>query len=509
MFRAGAAATVLEPPLGLPMVGFVRQPRAALGRGLPLEVTAVVLERGPARAVLCGVDLAGIGGEEAAELVDRVAAATGAPPAGVVLNWSHTHLAPPGGRLGGALYGEPEPSLALEIERYAEVVRTTIVAACAAAASRLEEARPVWGQADVDEAVNRRERTPDGSNGGTILGWNPEGLVDREVTTLQLRRPDESVLATVVGFGCHPVTTGYDMDVYSADFPGPLRRVVRAVTGGECVFLQGAAGNVLPRVAFTNDEREAERMGTRIAVAALESVAGRWSTPVELDVLAEGSVTRIAAYRRRAVATDAAALGSVSRLVTIPLRPPPTLDDVRQQRAGYENELAAARLADDPGAMQGRLVPRAWGLTVEAGLVAGTTPTAVTTPMHAIRIGDGAIVTCAGEAFSEFGLAVKERAPGRPTFLAGTTNGYAGYWPTAAEYPFGGYEAGYGYKTAGLPSLYDPEVETICVSSAVRLAEELFPGAEPWDATAGWGASGRTPRLPPPPALQHPSNRTG
>ena len=71
---------------------------------------------------------------------------------------------------------------------------------------------------------------------------------------LQVRRPDESALATVVGFGCHPVTTGYDMDVYSADFPGPMRDVVRAVSGGECIFFQGAGGNVLPKFAFTDSE---------------------------------------------------------------------------------------------------------------------------------------------------------------------------------------------------------------------------------------------------------------
>ena len=39
-FRAGAARLSLEPPLGLPMVGFVRQPWRGRAYGLPLEVTA-------------------------------------------------------------------------------------------------------------------------------------------------------------------------------------------------------------------------------------------------------------------------------------------------------------------------------------------------------------------------------------------------------------------------------------------------------------------------------------
>ena len=36
---------------------------------------------------------------------------------------------------------------------------------------------------------------------------------------------------------------------------------MRANGGGECVFLQGAAGNVLPRVAFTAEEDEARASG--------------------------------------------------------------------------------------------------------------------------------------------------------------------------------------------------------------------------------------------------------
>ena len=74
---------------------------------------------------------------------------------------------------------------------------------------------------------------------------------------------------------------GYDMDVYSADFPGPMRDVVRAVTGGECIFFQGAAGNVLPKFAFTDTEEEARRMGTRLGLAALEAVADRYSRAVD------------------------------------------------------------------------------------------------------------------------------------------------------------------------------------------------------------------------------------
>jgi pimeloyl-ACP methyl ester carboxylesterase len=198
----------------------------------------------------------------------------------------------------------------------------------------------VWGVGYAELAVNRRERAEDGTT--TILGWNPDNLVDDQVTALQLRRPDESVVGTVVSFGCHPVTTGFDMLVYSADFPGPMRDVVRRFTGGECVFLQGAGGNVLPKVAFTNDEREAELMGSRIGLEALHSLAGRFARPHRMVWKQEGSVMPISAYRREAQADEPPALAATMEHVRFPLLPHPTLDEVRAVRDEWGPRVAEA-----------------------------------------------------------------------------------------------------------------------------------------------------------------------
>ena len=127
-----------------------------------------------------------------------------------------------GGAWGGECAGPPDPERDARIRRFADAVQDKIVSVCRLACERLEPARPVWGVGHADLAVNRRERTADGT---TILGWNPDELVDNQVTSVQFRRADESVVATAVGYGCHPVTTGYDMYVYSADFPGPMREL--------------------------------------------------------------------------------------------------------------------------------------------------------------------------------------------------------------------------------------------------------------------------------------------
>jgi hypothetical protein len=485
----------LEPPLGLPMFGFVRQKFPALGYGFPLEVGAIALERDGTRVVLCGVDIVGIVEPELGALLDRVAAATGAAREGILLNWSHTHLAPTGGRLHGASFGEVSADAQYAIDSFARVVQDKIVTVAQLAFEQLEPARVVWGQRSVDVAVNRRERRGGDPANGTILGWNPDELVDQEVTTLQLRRPDESVISTLVCYGCHPVTTGYDMYTYSADFPGPLRDTVRSVTRGECVFFQGSGGNVLPRFAFTDNEAEALRMGNQLALSALDSVADRLATPVEVVRLTDGSVTPISTYRRSQLHVDEPVLIAASEIVTIPLLPHPSLDVVSALRREYEQTYLDAQSGDDLGQVKVAYFRVDWARRIEEQLRAGTAPTEVTGPVHAVRIGDGVIVTGPGETFTEYGVAVKERSPGRPTIYAGYTNGLIGYFSTAAEYEFGGYESGYAYMSVGLPSLFDPRVEEILVSSGVRLAETLFPDHEPWDSGRGRSAHGRPPQL--------------
>jgi hypothetical protein len=264
---------------------------------------------------------------------------------------------------------------------------------------------------------------------------------------------------------------------------------------------------VLPRFAFTDDEVEADRMGTRIAIAALESVADRLATPVELVRVDEGSVTPISKYRRRQLPVDEPQLAAATETVTIPLMPLPPLDDITAQREQYDRELDEARVSGDAGRVKVAYYHAAWARRIEGQLRDGTAPTEVTGPVHAVRIGDGVIVTGPGETFSEYGIAVKERSPGTPTLYAGYTNELLGYLPTANEYQFGGYEAGYGYKSVGLPSLFDPSVEEILVSTGVRLAERLYPEAEPWNAEGGWTARGDDrPRLETPP-FEHPSRR--
>ncbi len=504
VFRAGAAACVVDPPLGLPMAGVVRREGPATSRLGPLEVTAAAFSCGATRVILCGVDTVGIQAPEADELRARVALATGANPAGILLNWNHTHHAPPGGRSASGMLGERDPIPSREVLAYIDYLHARIVEACRLASQRLEPARIRWGLGRLDAAINRRQRDPDGKV--RRIGWNPDGLVDPSVPVLQALRPDDSAIATVVSYGCHTVTTGIEYLGYSPDYPGPLRDYIRQATGGECVFLQGAGGNIMPRIAFEGTDGAMRRLGVRLGVEATHAIADRPAWAGRLKEIAFGSGTGLALFRWERLEEPAPKLAACEEEVEFPLLPLPTLEEIAALIKKSEHEIDEAA---KKGATEGELrVLRFhgvnWARRIEQELRSGHPRTSVRGSIHAVRIGDGAIVTGPGEVFTEIGMAVKERSPADVTLYAGYTNGVVSYLPTAAEYPLGGYETVYANKPFGLPSQVAPDCERILVETGVRLVRSLFPErASP--AVPGWLATGRLPEAPMPERIERPA----
>jgi neutral ceramidase len=499
-FRAGAASLAIVPPLGLPMIGFFRQPSGGTGYGWPLELTALVLDDGATRTVLCGVDAAIITAPEIDVLRARISDATSTPLEGVLVNTQHTHLSPIACAGNRHLVGDLDAETERQAATYIAGLADKIVSVCRLALERLEPASVAWALAEVDEVVNRRERLPDGR---TVLGWNPGNLADRQLGAMQARRPDGSAICTLVTFGCHPVTTGYDMTIYSSDYPGPLRALVRQVSGGECVFFQASGGNMMPKVAFTNDEREAERLGRRLALEALRALEGRPSVARDVVTKPEASMVPIIAYRVRELATDAPALAIAERRVRVDFCEVAPLEQIVAERADYDAALERARASGDVGAVRVGLVGAHWARITEEAIRAGTLPAHADLPVNAVRIGEGLLVTAPGETFAELGMAVKERSPAVPTIFCGYTNGMVGYIPSEDEYRFGGHEPVLGNRAAGAPAVVAPSTDGVLVRAAVRMAEELFPGSEPWVEKRGWRASGTLPHLPPD-ELQHP-----
>ncbi|PYV07898.1 MAG: hypothetical protein DMG23_14975, partial [Acidobacteria bacterium] len=139
-----------------------------------------------------------------------------------------------------------------------------IAGGIAETAKRVEPVRlgAGWGQVDIGH--DRRFVQADGSV--RMLWRNATRAVTYPVdTTVGVLRVDierGEPLAILVNYACHPVVFTADNDLYSADYPGAMRRYVEKNFGGSvtCFFLQGAAGNINPYFDKTYLEEDSPEM---------------------------------------------------------------------------------------------------------------------------------------------------------------------------------------------------------------------------------------------------------
>jgi len=473
--RIGAARVDITPPLPVDVLGFVRRDVAPRSVADPLLATGIVVDDGDTTIAIITADLANLAPGFADQVRARVADAISVDPANVLLNSSHTHAAPwPGAalKLGGETDGWTERELG-----YWASIADAFASVAVQAAESAREARISGAVGHAPGlAVNRRERTADGR---TILGWNPDGFVDDSVPTLRIDDLDGEPIATLVGFGCHPVVVGPDVHAVGSDFVGPLRRRLESLRGGVAVFLQGAAGNVLPQEAFFDRSGPEVVMGDRLGFEAAHAVVDAEPRAMHIDRLDFGSVTPINLYRRSpANEQPTQSLAVTRRILRLPLLEAPPTEELEAELQERLADLEAQRAAGVGRATTNPLAYHInWLQWMLEQAARGTPVTSVEGEVWAARIGDCAVVGTPGELFGEIGAAVRAASPAGTTIFAGYCGGVLGYVATPEEYPYGGYEPAVSHRGYGHPAPFAPEVAGILRDASLELLAELFPAS--------------------------------
>lgn len=257
--RAGAASADITPPLGGLMYGYgARGTNVSEGVHDPLYAKAVVLESDGARLAIVTLDL----GTFTTEYTDNVRAIvkrkTGIT--NVLCVASHSHSTP---GLQSDFPSKREP--------YFRDAEAKIAEAIVAASERLKPARLAVGWGRAEEGHNRRKVMPDGT---VEMFWQnrervPTEPVDYSLGVIRVEATDGTTIATLVNFQCHPVVLGPENLLISADWVGYLKGFVEDELGGECLYLQGAAGDINPYWDKTPPSEgafeQAEKMGRTIA----------------------------------------------------------------------------------------------------------------------------------------------------------------------------------------------------------------------------------------------------
>ena len=471
--RAGAAVVSIEPPLPSDPQGFVRRAFAVRDAIDSCEVRACVIESGDHRLAVLAADVTNLDTYFADRVRKAIVAATGIPYENILLNSSHTHAGLWPRKEGEKLHGEFAEVTDAE-HAYFEKIPYDYASACVKALSRMKPARISGGTGVAPGlAVNRRER--DGK-GGTILGWNKENFIDEEVPTIRIDAHDGSAIATLIGFGCHPVVLGGEVAFAGSDFLGPLRNQVELLRGGTCIFFQGAAGNILPLEAFFDSPGPEIAFGHRLALEAVHAVVDNDPREIEIEHIAYGSVTPISLYRKRAKNPQGSQpLASARKVLQLPLNPSLTVADMERELAERSADYAAKEKAGEGRQVLNPIRYHISWLTEMLKMAAlAPLPEEIEGEIWVARLGDCAIVGTPGELFTEIGAEVRKRSPFTTTLFAGYCQGVLGYVSTPEEYQWGGYEPTVAQRGYGHPAPFAPEASRILIEESVALLNQLF-----------------------------------
>ena len=468
---AGAASVSINPPLPSDPQGYIRRAKAVRRYSDTLEIRALALRSDEASVIIVTADVVDLDQTFSDEIRSQISQATGVRVENILLNSSHSHAAlwP---KATGKLHGEFVEHTPAELAYFASIPFDYATAASLAVAA-LEPARISGGTGKAPGlAVNRRERTSDGR---TILGWNREAFIDEEVPTIRIDALNGKAIATIVGFGCHPVCVGPEVEESSTDFVGPLRRTVEAIRGGLCLFLQGAAGNILPLQAFCDFTGPEVAMGSRLGLEAAHCVADQDPIAREIKKVAYGSVTPISLYRRTTIDPQPKQLlASLRTIVSLPLLTAPSGKELTTELDQRRTEFKTKEMEGAPRAVLNPIrYHLRWLETMLERLARGPLPTSLPGEIWAVRIGAVAIVATPGEIFSEIGYDVRRQSPFKTTIFAGYSQAVLGYVATAAEYPHGGYEPSVSHRGYWHPAPFSPDVGSIITTECLRLLREL------------------------------------
>jgi len=425
-FRAGAATSVITPPLGRPIVGNFIAPLSTNVHD-ELHARCLVLDDGKTKLALVALDLLGTEAGMCAETRSLIEKQVGIPSANVLISAVHTHSA---SSVGGKAPAPAEP----EYENYRAFVVQRIVDGVRCAANRLRPAQLACLTTQAPEHVfNRRwfvkpsAARPNPFGGIDQVQTNPRqgsqdlikpaGPTDPTVTILVVREPDGRPIAVYSTYSLHYVGGVPKGDV-SADYYGVYCDRLERLLGGHeqdpplVVLMANASSGDVNNLNFLHP-RPPQKPYEQIHFVAHDLTAKVQAALAKAEY--QDRVTLAARFRERTIA-----------------RPLPTAEQIA---------WAKQRLTK-PGPKPDQ-VDLSWSYAQRVRDMAAR-EAQVSVPLQVLRIGPACIGTMPGEPFCEIGLEFRKRAAMQPAVLVEWAHGGFGYIPTAKHFEWGGYETWLG-----------------------------------------------------------------
>lgn len=421
----------------------------------PLFVKALVLKAGATTAALITVDavaIAEIGrikNDYLPTVRARLQKELSIPPANVLVNASHCH--------GVVCSDVGERTFRAVKEALGNMVPVK-VGAGRGHEDRIMENRRLKLESGREADVRHAYSLPPDEQ---VAGVGP---IDPEIGVLRLDRMDGRTLAVVYNFACHPIQ-GVPGGANTADITGFASRVIEENLGDGTIalFLQGCAGDVNPIWYKDVDHpRDAEPLGNMLGLSTLRALRNvrteedaRLRVVNEVIALPRADLSKpIAKLEAKQAELLQSLRGTSLNLKTfVHLYVKYHLSDefpsYYSHRYLHDEAMGRDRLRTLDAENRKKIQQYARNIyTMEeltriqtnlrllrkhqATNAAAAKPT-IDAEVLGLRIGDFVLVTFPGEPSVEIGLNIKQASPHEQTFVAGYTNGYIYYAPTAQQ----------------------------------------------------------------------------
>lgn len=254
---------------------------------------------------------------------------------------------------------------------------------------------------------------PDPLGSGYLCGFHPDGSADDTLMVARVTRDEDGqVMAVAVNYACHPTTLAWQNRLISPDYVGSLRQTVEdRLSGGVCLFLQGASGELAPREQYTGDTGVAERHGRSLGYAVLSTLEAMPEPAHGLRMAGRvESGASLAEWRRHGFAPPTCVEATCIE-VALPLK-----DDLLGEDE-IRGRIKACRDRVESERLRRHLNVR---LTVGGG-------SATRRPVWVWRFGDIVWVGQSDEAYSALQRELRNKDTGLSVFVMNVVNGWGGY----------------------------------------------------------------------------------
>jgi hypothetical protein len=425
-WRAGVAVADITPTSPTWMAGYAARKSPSQGTAQALHAKALALEDSRAnRCIIVTTDLLGLPSAISEPIAEQIRQRYGLRRDQVLLTSSHTHSGPVLRESLISMYSL-DALQAEAVRIYTARLQEQIADVVGAAIKDLSPARLSLDRTEAHFAVNRRLKKDD----HFIIGVNPEGPVDFQVTILRVARPDDSIKAVLFSYACHNTTLTQDNYRFHGDYAGVAQEELeKAIPGATALFMLGCAADANPN----------PRGNIQLAWTHGRSLAQ--------------AVRYALSDHMRAVRGP---LRTLFDRVDLPFAKLPTREELQarlQNPEVYVRRNAQLLLAalDEKGAL----------------------PQSYSYPIGVVKFGgDLTLVALSGEVVVDYAIRLRKDlgSPGK-LWIAAYANDVFAYIASKRLLNEGGYEADSSMIYYGLPGPWAPEVEDLLVGKVIQMVK--------------------------------------